>query len=153
MTDSCEDAGMTDTEIQDRLASLRAAIEAENISYGEISELQDLAPHIDPGDVLLLQWAGVPEFETLYGVGWYGDNASIAQTGYEFRLKEDAERFARDGATAANFWLWANQQPFQIDELTDGNDLPIVRADVETGDPTFTATTAWLDPKYREVTA
>jgi hypothetical protein len=38
--------------------------------------------------------------ETPYGVGWYGDDASIAQTGYVFRLKEDAVRFATDGATA-----------------------------------------------------
>lgn len=47
---------------KDRLEYLRREIEAERISYEEISELQDLAPHIDPGDVLLLEWAGVPEF-------------------------------------------------------------------------------------------
>lgn len=47
--------------IPERLESLRAAIEAESISYGEIAELQDLAEHIDPSDVLLLEWAGVPE--------------------------------------------------------------------------------------------
>jgi len=45
-----------------RLAYLRGEIEAERISYEEIAELQGLVPHIDPGDVLLLQWAGVPEF-------------------------------------------------------------------------------------------
>lgn len=49
--------------IADRLESLRAAIEAESISYGEIAELTDLAEHIDPSDVDLLQWAGVPEPE------------------------------------------------------------------------------------------
>ena len=37
--------------------------DAERISYGEISELQDLVPYIDPGDTLLLEWAGVPESE------------------------------------------------------------------------------------------
>ena len=47
--------------VQERLEYLRGEIEAERISYGEIVELQDLAEHIEPGDVLLLEWAGVPE--------------------------------------------------------------------------------------------
>jgi hypothetical protein len=51
-------------EIQRRLEYLRGEIEAERISYGEISELESLVEHIDPEDVLLLQWAGVPEFGT-----------------------------------------------------------------------------------------
>jgi len=45
-----------------RLEYLRGEILAERISYGELAELQDLAAHIQPDDVLLLQWAGVPEF-------------------------------------------------------------------------------------------
>ena len=45
-----------------RLEHLRSAIHAENISYGELSELQSLVEYIDPSDVELLQWAGVPEF-------------------------------------------------------------------------------------------
>lgn len=49
-------------EIKKRLEELRKAIEAENISYGELAELQGLAEYIEPGDVLLLEWAGVPEF-------------------------------------------------------------------------------------------
>ena len=48
--------------ITDRLEYLRGQIRAECISYSELAELQDLAEHIDPGDVELLQWAGVPEF-------------------------------------------------------------------------------------------
>lgn len=55
---------LTDKEskrIKRRLEYLRGEIEAERISYGEIAELQDLAPHIEPDDVLLLEWAGVPE--------------------------------------------------------------------------------------------
>ena len=51
----------TPQNIQDRLEYLRGEIEAERISYGEIAELEDLATYIDPGDVQLLQWAGVPE--------------------------------------------------------------------------------------------
>lgn len=44
-----------------RLEYLREQIEAENISYAEIAELQSLAEFIDPGDVVLLEWAEVPE--------------------------------------------------------------------------------------------
>ncbi len=47
--------------IKARLEYLRKQIEAENISYGEIAELQGLAKYIDEGDVLLLEWAGVEE--------------------------------------------------------------------------------------------
>lgn len=50
--------------IETRLEYLRGQIEAEKISYGELIELQGLAEHIDRGDVLLLQWAGVPEDDT-----------------------------------------------------------------------------------------
>ena len=52
----------TTKEIQDRLEYLRGEIVAERISYGEILELQELSKHIQPDDVLLLEWAGVPEF-------------------------------------------------------------------------------------------
>ena len=53
------------TEIKARLEYLRGEIEAFRISYGEISELQDYgaAGHIEEDDVLLLVWAGVPEFQ------------------------------------------------------------------------------------------
>ena len=47
-----------------RLQELREAIEAEYISYGEISELQGLAqshPELFIGDILLAEWAGIPE--------------------------------------------------------------------------------------------
>jgi hypothetical protein len=52
---------MTAQTIQERLEELRAEIQAQRISYGEIAELQSLAEHIDPSDVELLEWAGVPE--------------------------------------------------------------------------------------------
>lgn len=48
-------------EIRARLEYLRGEIRAERISYGEIAELQGLAPHIDAADVELLEWAGMPE--------------------------------------------------------------------------------------------
>ena len=50
-------------KIEARLNYLRKQIKNENISYGEIAELQSLTKYIDKGDLLLLQWAGVPEFE------------------------------------------------------------------------------------------
>ena len=49
------------TTIEKRLRYLRKQIKNENISYGEIAELQSLAKYIDKGDVLLLQWAGIQE--------------------------------------------------------------------------------------------
>lgn len=51
-----------DPRIAERLEYLRGEIRAERISQGEVIELQGLAKHIDPGDVELLEWAGVPEF-------------------------------------------------------------------------------------------
>lgn len=45
-----------------RLEYLRGELRAERISYGELAELQSLADHIEPGDVELLEAAGVPEF-------------------------------------------------------------------------------------------
>ena len=49
-------------EAKIRLEELRAEIQAERISTGELLELQSLIPYIDKGDVELLQWAGVSEF-------------------------------------------------------------------------------------------
>ena len=52
---------MTNKQIKARLNFLRDMIETENISTGEIVELQSLAKYIDKSDSLLLEWAGVPE--------------------------------------------------------------------------------------------
>jgi hypothetical protein len=46
---------------QDRLEYLRGELRAERISYGELAELQSLAEYIEPGDLELLEAAGVPE--------------------------------------------------------------------------------------------
>lgn len=48
--------------IDERLEYLRQELRAERISYGELAELQSLREHIEPGDVELLEAAGVPEF-------------------------------------------------------------------------------------------
>jgi hypothetical protein len=44
-----------------RLEYLRGEIEAERMSYGETLELRDLARFIEPGDVVLEEWAGYCE--------------------------------------------------------------------------------------------
>jgi hypothetical protein len=46
---------------KDRLEYLREQLNNECISYGELAELSELAPHIAPDDVQLLEAAGVPE--------------------------------------------------------------------------------------------
>lgn len=46
---------------QPRLEELRTAIREENISWGEIAELQTLVEYIEPGDHELLAWAGDTE--------------------------------------------------------------------------------------------
>ena len=49
-------------EIKNRLEELRTELRNECISYGELVELASLAEYIEPGDVELLEAAGVPEF-------------------------------------------------------------------------------------------
>ena len=48
---------------RERLEYLRGELRAERISYGELSELEDLAEFILEDDVELLEAAGVPESE------------------------------------------------------------------------------------------
>lgn len=50
--------------IKRRLECLRGELESGSISYGDLAELQDLACHIDPSDVQLLEAVGVPEQTT-----------------------------------------------------------------------------------------
>ena len=46
-----------------RLNEIRESINAENVFWSELAELASLAEYIEPGDVQLLEWAGVPEFK------------------------------------------------------------------------------------------
>jgi len=48
--------------IKKRLEELRLELRGEEISMGELVELQSLIQYIDEGDVELLEAAGVPEF-------------------------------------------------------------------------------------------
>lgn len=58
-----QDAWRYANEIEVRLEYLRQQLRNENISYGELVELQSLASSIEPGDVELLEATGVPEFK------------------------------------------------------------------------------------------
>jgi hypothetical protein len=52
------------TTQETRLAEIRSAIEAENVSYGELAELQDIAakhPELFADDPWLAETAGIPE--------------------------------------------------------------------------------------------
>lgn len=48
-------------QIKTRLEYLRIELRAERISYDELHELQSLAAHIKPGDIELLEAAGIPD--------------------------------------------------------------------------------------------
>lgn len=82
-------------EAAERLEYLRGEIDAERISYSEIAELQDLAEHIDPGDVQLREWAGLPEdLRTLAdaAVSWADElEEYIAPASERFEDEESAE--------------------------------------------------------------
>jgi len=54
---------MNKKQAKKRLEQIRIEIENQNISYGEIFELQSLVKYIDKSDTMLLEWAGVPEWE------------------------------------------------------------------------------------------
>lgn len=76
----CE-CGAIVNEHTERLEELRATIRDERISMSELVELQGMADQIDPGDVELLEWAGVPEFpeaeELAFGVDQMADGTPV----------------------------------------------------------------------------
>lgn len=45
----------------DTIKEIKKSIVTESVSYLEIATLQSLSDYIDQNDVLLLQWAGIPE--------------------------------------------------------------------------------------------
>jgi hypothetical protein len=48
--------------VSQRLEYLRGELRGQCISQGELIELQNLVPYIEPDDLELLEAAGVPEF-------------------------------------------------------------------------------------------
>ena len=73
-------------KIQARLDYLRGEIDAERISYGEIAELQRLRQYIDPADMQLLEWAGVPEQKT--GAEYLADEMLETRVTLWWRVRE-----------------------------------------------------------------
>lgn len=65
-------------ELSERLEYLRGEIEAGGVSLSEIVELQGYgeAGLIPEGDVLLLEWAGVPEFPEEEGCEYVPESVS-----------------------------------------------------------------------------
>lgn len=89
---------------QTRLEYLRRELRAERISYGELAELQGLAEFIEPGDVELLEAAGVPEF------GPESDSPAtldVPPTPDIAALESAAESLSRSGDLVNAIALWS----------------------------------------------
>lgn len=95
---------MSRTEHEQRLEELRAILRSESISYGELAELQDLAPYIVDGDVELLEAAGVPEEVANEGAAavdaWY--KAQTALT--EEQAQRASDRRARESTFPLDYY-------------------------------------------------
>lgn len=90
-------------DVQARLEYLRQQLNNENISYGELNELQALAKYIDPGDVQLLEAAGVPEV---------GQNIWSTGDGKEFNSFGEAQNHANEVLDKQNIALGIERGPF-----------------------------------------
>lgn len=117
----------------ERLEYLRGEIRAERISQGELDELQGLAEHIDPGDVELLEWAGVPEHDDepepepgRAAVIAEHDHSAVAMA--DTIVRERAERAALAAAVAE---VWAEDMP---STYRNRKVCELVRETLETGE-------------------
>ena len=97
-------------EAKTRLEQIRKSIQAENVSYGELAELQSLVDYINAGDIELLEWAGVPENEEALIV---------------WAIKQAADRlyFHGEDITPADAQRMAGELWQLADKLTDCLDL------------------------------
>lgn len=98
-----------------RLEYMRTQLRAEKISYGELVELQGLAEHIEPGDVELLEAAGVPEFpEEDSEAHWTREQLdAVINKHFPNRLltfyREDSNDVAAVEDSDGNMWrVWAD---------------------------------------------
>lgn len=61
-----------------KLEELRGDLRKGRLSYLGTAEIADLTPHIAPGDVELLEAAGVPEDRAEDHVAWYNEQKRVA---------------------------------------------------------------------------
>lgn len=123
------------SETEQRLEYLRGEIRAERISQGEVAELQGMAGDIDPGDVELLEWAGVPEFPKKWKVRFTDTN--IFDVTVQAESEEAAEEIAREALY--NGWITSpGMGPF--DQMFAEN-FPNVEVDYVDGDAEHIETT------------
>lgn len=81
--------GEVSSGVEKRLEELRQAIRDENISYGELAELQSLVKHIDKSDVELLEAAGVDEQD----LAQYGMPIAICNRTGSFVYRTEVEGY------------------------------------------------------------
>lgn len=109
---------MTQAKAKARLNYLRGELEAERMSYGEVAELQSLISYIEPGDVQLLEAAGVPEsFPEEIQISWHIEDVK-GMEGYEDLTDEEARKVlyladrnhdANEGINWEVLQIWADQ--------------------------------------------
>lgn len=78
--------------VTERLEYLRGELRAERISYGELAELQSLTGSIAPGDVELLEAAGVPEHDDEVGRADFARRADVGERAMALVYSGDSER-------------------------------------------------------------
>ncbi len=111
----------------DRLEYLRGQIRAECISYGEIAELEGLARDIDPGDVELLEWAGVPEFAaydepTTYYIVAVDRNGDVLTTRAALVGRDGLDITIRTAEAQTDAFEFENQGPDSDDKFDAARD-------------------------------
>ena len=108
------------SEIPARLEYLRGELRAERISWGEIAELQSLASSIAPGDVELLEAAGVPEFPERSGK-W---SCPQCLDEAEFEIRGDRRVYITlDDDLEEDEWTEADSNSIEIDSFEDGAEI------------------------------
>jgi hypothetical protein len=94
-----------------RLEYLRGELRAERISYGGLAELAELAEHIEPGDVELLEAAGVPEFPERPSLRLVIEPADGTATEVCFQVRHLDASAAQCDVGADHFLVWHEDPP------------------------------------------
>lgn len=110
-----------ENETQTRLEYLRGQLRGECISYGELAELESLAGAIEPGDVELLEAAGVPEEKTERVLA----HPSALTRDHKVAAPEDMPMILTDGWDSFDPWGSAMSIAFDVAEA-----LVVLDADV-----------------------